>query len=106
MNYPATGTNQEHGQLFTTTEFFHNFEYSPGEKYLMQVLPGVPILEALNSSSILMDSIISTLGHLLERSKDASGLYAVQFMAEATKALLSSTLHEIEFGNHQVGGVE
>ncbi|QJI30091.1 DUF3077 domain-containing protein [Pseudomonas sp. ADAK18] len=98
MNCPAA-TQAAREQLLTTAHSFHNFEYRPENKYLLQVLPGNPAIEALNSSSCLLASVTSFLDRLIDGDTDANEIYAVRFMVEATKALIDSTTKSVEFGN-------
>ncbi|QLG94213.1 DUF3077 domain-containing protein [Pseudomonas yamanorum] len=102
MNCPAT-TREAREQLLTTARSFHHFEYRPEKKYLLQVLPGNPAIEALNSSSCLLASVTRFLARLIDGDTDANEIYAVLFMVETTKALIDSATTSVEFGNRPGG---
>jgi hypothetical protein len=102
MNCPATAQAARE-QLLTTARSFHNFEYRPENKYLLQVLPGNPAIEALNSSSCLLTAVTRFLDRLIDGDTDANEIYAVRFIVEAANALIDSATTSVELGNRHGG---
>ena len=101
MNSPAT-PNEMHEQLLTTTCFFYHWQYSPEQKFVMQVLPGAPVIEALNSANCLLAAAVDLCDRTLENSTP-NGIYGLHFLMEASKALVSASVYSVEFGNRQGG---
>lgn len=103
MNIPRT-THEVREQLLNTTCPFYHFSYSPNEKFLMQVLPGAPAVDALTSAECLLGAAINFCDRLIEENTCANEIYGVRFIVEAAKSLLSAAIDSVEFGNRQGGG--
>lgn len=103
MNSPTTTPHEKtHEQLLTTACFFHHYQYSPEQKFLMQVLPGVPVIEALNSANCLLASATDLCDRIMDNSKP-NEICGLHFLMEASRALLCAAIHSVEFGNRQGG---
>lgn len=103
MNSPTTTSHEKtYELLLTTTCFFHHFQYSPEQKFLMQVLPGAPVIEALNSANCLLAAAVDLCDRMMENS-NPNEIYGLRFLVEASKALVSAAVYSVEFGNRQGG---
>lgn len=99
----STISQETREQLLTTAQPFYFFSGVPPKKYLLQVQPGMPVIDALNTSSCLLGSAESLLTHLMDGEMGSYETYAIRFLVEASKALLDSAIHDVEFGNHRAG---
>lgn len=99
----STDSQNPGEQLLTTAQPFHMFSGVHQRKYLLQVQPGTPVIDAMNTSSCLLGSAERLLDHLIDGELGAYEIYAIRFLIEANKALLDSATHDVEFGNHRAG---
>lgn len=104
MNSP-TPTQKAHEQLLTTASPFHNFQYLPESRYLLQVLAGAPAIDALNSSSCLLAAATSFCNRLMDEDAHADEIYGLRFMLEASRAFVISATRSVEFSN-RLGGAQ
>lgn len=102
MNSP-TPTHKAQEPLLTTASPFHNFQYFPESRYLLQVLPEVPAIDALNTSGCLLAAATSFCDRLMEEDAHANEMYGLRFILEASRALVTSATRSVEFGNRQGG---
>lgn len=102
MNSP-TATQKAQEPLLTTASPFHNFQYFPESRYLLQVLPEAPAIDALNSSSCLLAAATSFCDRLMDEDAHANEMYGLRFILEASRALVISATRSVEFGNRQGG---
>lgn len=100
----STDSLETREQLLTTAQPFHIYSRAPQRKYLLQVQPGTPVIDALNTSSCLLGSAERLLDHLIDSELGAYEIYAIRFLVETSKALLDSATHDVEFGNR--GGAQ
>ena len=102
MNSPAT-PHIAHEQLLTTAHSFHHFKCLPKEEFLMQVLPGAPVIDALNASNCLLAAASSFCEQMMAGKTCPTEVYGLHFLIEASRALLIATTASVEFGNRQGG---
>lgn len=102
MNSPAT-THITHEQLLTTAYSFHHYRCLPKEEFLMQVLPGAPVIDALNASNCLLAAACKLCDQMMEGTSSPTEVYGLHFLIEASRALLIATTASVEFGNRQGG---
>lgn len=69
----------------------------------MQVLPGAPAADALNSSECLLTAATNFCDRLIEENTCANEIYGLRFLIEAAKTLVSAAVYSVEFGNRQGG---
>lgn len=89
--------------LLTSCATFHTFDRTDKSLGLLQVRSGMPVSEALSSSSNLLDGASSILSRLLEGGMVASEVYAIIFLIGSAKAFVDSGSRSVEFGN-SLGG--
>jgi len=103
--HPKNSTTPEKAQeiLLTSRSSFHTFDSSDKSLGLLEVRPGMPVSEALSSSSNLLIAATSILDRLLEGGMDGNEIYGVRFLVDSAKAFVDSGTRSIEFGNSQGG---
>jgi len=89
--------------LLTSRAPFHSFDSTDKSIGLIEVRPGMPVSEALSSSSNLLVAATSILGRFLEEGMDANEIYGIRFLVDSAKALVDSGVLSVEFGNRQGG---
>ncbi|MHC8348677.1 DUF3077 domain-containing protein [Pseudomonas sp. RT4P38] len=89
--------------LLTTRSSFHTFDSTDKSIGLLEVRPGMPVSEALSSSSNLLVAATSILDRLLEDGMDANEIYGIRFLIDSAKAFVDSGTLGVEFGNLQGG---
>lgn len=91
--------------LLTERSSFHTFDSLDKALGLLEVRPGMPVSEALSSSSNLLVAATSILDRLLEGGMDANEIYGVRFLVDSARAFVASGVLSVECGNRQ-GGAE
>lgn len=96
MNSP-TATHKAQEPLLTTASPLHNFQYFPESRYLLQVLPEAPAINALNSSSCLLAAATSFCDHLMDEDAHANEMYLLRHRLNPLAAALThwSSLREL-----------
>ena len=89
--------------LLTSRAPFHSFDSTDKSLGLLQVCSGMPVSEALSSSSNLLAAATSFLDRFLEEGMDANEIYGIRFLVDAAKALVDAGVLSVEFGNRQGG---
>jgi len=102
LNSPATSPNM-HEQLLTTASSFHNFQYFLEGKYLLQVLPDALAIDTLNPSNCLLVDATDACDRFMDEDANSDVIYALRFMVEASRALVSAATASVEFGNLRGG---
>ncbi|MBH3367162.1 hypothetical protein I5R92_07660 [Pseudomonas carnis] len=69
----------------------------------MQVLPGAPVIDALNASNCLLAAACKLCDQMMEGTSSPTEVYGLHFLIEASRALLIATTASVEFGNRQGG---
>lgn len=87
--------------MLTTASSFHNFQYFPESKHLLQVLPGAPVIDALNTSCCLLAAATDVCDRLMDEDASANVIYALRFMVETSRALVNAATASVEFGNRR-----
>lgn len=103
--HPKNSTEPRKAQeiLLTSRSSFHAFDSLDKTLGLLEVRPGMPVSEALSSSSNLLVAATSILDRLLEGGLDANEVYGIRFLVESAKAFVDSGVLSVEFGNRQGG---
>ncbi|UZE12760.1 DUF3077 domain-containing protein [Pseudomonas sp. B21-053] len=103
--HPKNSTTPPKAQeiLLTSKAPFHTFDSFEKSLGLLEVRAGMPVNEALSSSSNLLMAATSILDRLLEGGMDANEIYGIRFLIDSAKAFVDSGTLSVEFGNRQGG---
>ncbi|MHC8396157.1 DUF3077 domain-containing protein [Pseudomonas sp. LB3P93] len=103
--HPKNSTTPSKAQelLLTSKAPFHTFHSLDKSHGLLEVRAGMPVSEALSSSSNLLVAATSILDRLLEGGMDANEIYGIRYLIDSAKAFVDSGTLSVEFGNRQGG---
>ena len=97
----TTGHNRMQHQLLTTAT---DFSITDGEdRSPFSVNPGIPVADALNIATGLLDALQHIATTCIDRDPEANDVVGIRFLAMASQALILASMTSVEFSNRQGG---